>query len=254
MNARIKYTLWILLAFSWAGIHAQMAANTQAYWIHEDVVKPAMVAEYEAVVKELLANMKKHNIQEANFLVTNTDDNRYMYIGPIENMAQLDKPVFNTLSEKMGGDAMSALFNRMDKCYDIEHNYVLHLDKDLSYMPEGITQTPEGRDYRHYHYLHIAPGNRSVVKAKMKAVKDLFSSKGSPMYYRVYKSGFGTRGEFYMVAVAAKDAVDHAQMSKANEELLGEDGHKTFTELFANLLKYEALSGHMRPDMYYMPK
>lgn len=253
MNRHKPYTLLLLLVMSWVGIHGQMSSNTQAYWIHEDVVKPSMVGEYETVVKELVANMKKHSITEANFLVTNTDDNRYLYVGPIENMAQLDKPVFNTLADKMGGDAMTALFNRMDKCYDIEHNYIIHLDKDLSYMPAGITQTPEGRDYRKFHYLHITPANRSTVKAKMQAVKELFTAKDSPMHYRVYKSGFGTRGEFYMVAVAAKDAIDLAQMAKANEELLGEEGHAVFSELFANLLKYEGYEGRMRPDLYYRP-
>ncbi len=233
------------------GAYAQDMTNNQSFWIHEDVVKPGMTAEYEAVCKELLGHLKTHNIQEANFIVTNTADNRYLYVGPINNMSDLDNPVFASLGEKMGAENMNALFKRMDKCYDVEHDYVITLDNDLSYQPSGIDQTPEGEDYRKFHYLYITPANRALVKEKMKAVKDMFTSKGSKVYYRVYRSGFGTRGEFYMVAVAAKDEVDYAQKAIANEALMGEDGRNTMQELFSNLLSYEEFVGHMRPDMAY---
>lgn len=254
MRTLKRIWLNLLLVVPFLGLQAQMGGSTQQYWVHEDVVKPSMVSEYESVCKELISNLKKYNIQEPNFICTNLDDSRYLYVGPMNKMADLDIPIFATLAEKMGSEAMSALFKRMDKCYDIEHDYVLTLDNDLSYMPEGITQTPQGQDYRKFHYLHVAPGNRAVVKEKVKAIKDLFASKGSKQYYRVYRSGFGTRGEFYMVAVAAKDPVDLAEMSRANDVLLGADGEKAFTELFSNILQYESFTGRMRPDLYYQPQ
>lgn len=169
-------------------------------------------------------------------------------------MAALDKPLFATLAEKMGDDAMTDLFNRMDKCYDVEQDYVITLDNELSYQPGGINQTPEGEDYRKFHYLHVAPGDRAMIREKMKAVKDLFAAKGSKMYYRVYSSGFGTRGDFYMVAIAAKDAVDYAQKGAENDVLIGEEGDKVMGDLFGHLLKYEEYIGRMRPDMAYAPQ
>ncbi|MBT8264116.1 MAG: hypothetical protein HKN52_00180 [Eudoraea sp.] len=252
-TTRVTQLLIMLFVISpFMGISQDMS-KSQAFWVHEDVVKPSMVAEYEEVCKDLVGNMKTHNIQETAFIVSSTVDNRYLYISPLNNMADLDKPVFATLAEKMGGDAMSALFARMDKCYDIEHDYVINLEPELSYMPGGITLTPEGQDYRKFHYLHISPGNRAVVKEKMKAVKAMFASKGSKTHYRVYSSGFGTRGEFYLVAVAAKDPVDYAQKGMENNALLGEDGQKTMMDLFSNLLDYEEIAGSMRPDMAYAP-
>lgn len=250
---KFNYLLTLLLFFPLAFAQAQDDSKSQAYWVHEDVVKPSMVMEYESIVKDLVGNMKKHNIQEVQMIVSNLADSRYLYVSPIANMAQLDKPIFATLAEKMGSDAMSALFDKMDKCYDIEQNYIIYLDKELSYQPSGINQTPEGQDYRKFHYLHISPANRAAVKENMKAVKDLFASKGSKVHYRVYKSGFGTRGEFYMVAVAAKDAVDYAQMIKENDALLGEDRVKVMGNLFGSLLKYKEFIGNMRPDMAYSP-
>ncbi len=242
-----------LLFFLPALITAQDEGKPQAFWVHEDVVKPNMVGEYESVCKELLGHMNEHNIQEANFIVANTADSRYLYVSPINNMADLDKSPFATLSEKMGSDKMGELFDRMDKCYDTEQDYVIYLDKDLSYQPGGITQTPEGMNYRKFHYLYFTPAQRGEMKAKMEAVKDMFASKGSKVNYRVYKSGFGTRGEFYMVAVAGKDPVDYAQRGMENQSLIGEDGQKIMQEVFGNLLKYEEFVGQLRPDMAYTP-
>lgn len=227
--------------------------SMKSFWIHEDVVKPSMIEEYETVCKELVSNMKKHNIAEADFIVSALAGSRYLYVGGISNMADLDKKVFSTLAEKMGPDAMSSLFERMDKCYEIEHDYVIHLDPELSYMPSGMTQTPEGKNYRKFHYLYITPENRNIVKEKMTAIKALWTSKKSKVDYRVYKSGFGTKGEFYMVAVAAKDAVDYAVSAKENQALLGEEGQKAMGELYENLLSYDEIVGEMRPDMAYSP-
>lgn len=233
-------------------LNAQME-KPQPYRIHEDVVKPSMVAEYEAIGKELIAKLKEYNIQDIQWITTSLSDNRYLYVSKIENMASLDKSGFEALAEKMGADKLYALFDKMDKCYDVEHDYIIYLDQELSYMPEGITQTPEGMDYRKFYYLFITPSNRATVKAKMKAVKDLFVSKGSKEYFRIYHSGFGTRGEFYMAAVAAKDAEDYAKQSKVNDLLLGDEGRKVFGELFSSTLKNEEYSGNMRPDLFYMP-
>ncbi|TFG73121.1 MAG: hypothetical protein E4H26_10205, partial [Flavobacteriales bacterium] len=119
--------LLVLLLLIVPGSLLQGQGN-QAYWVHEDVVKPTMVGEYEGVVKELRDNMIKYNVPEAKFIVTNLADSRYLYVSPLANMAALDKPLFSTLAEKMGRDAMSALFNRMDKCYDVEQDYVITLD------------------------------------------------------------------------------------------------------------------------------
>lgn len=227
--------------------------STQAFWVHEDVVKPAMVNDYEAICKELTANMRKHNIQEVNVIVSNTVDNRYMWVSPINSMADIEKPIFATLSEKMGGTAMADLFNRMDKCYDIEHNFIILLDKELSYMPEGITQTPEGEPYRKFHYFHHTPTNAALVKEKVKAIKDLFERKKSKVHYRVYKSGFGNRGEYYLVAIAAKDAADYANKISENNAMLGEEWQKLYNEFRSTLSSYEQFEGQMRMDMAYSP-
>ncbi len=243
--------LLVLTAVMISGTFYGQGEKTQAYWVHEDVVKPSMTAEYETICKDLTSNMKKHNIQDFNVIVSNTVDNRYLWVSPISSMADIDRPIFKTLAERMGAEALGALFDKMDKCYDTEHNYVIQLDKELSYMPDGITQTPEGQDYRKFHYFHYTPSNEDSVREGAAAIKKLFESKGSKVHYRTYKSGFGARGAFYLVAIAAQDAADYATKIAANNQMLGEEWQKIYSDFQASLIKYEAFEGQMRPDMAY---
>lgn len=222
----------------------------QMFHVHEDVVKPSMTMEYEAVLKEVGELIKENPLEEVTMLVLQGYNNHYYYIRPIGLMADLDKqsPV-GQLAEKAGREKVGKLFNRMDKCYDVEKDYIIILDNDLSYMPNGMTQTPEGENYREQYKIYMSPENRATVRDKMKAIKALYEQKGSKTHYRVYRSGFGTDAEFLLVSISAKDEMHMAERSKANEELIGEDGKKAMQELFVNVLKIEEIEGEMRPDL-----
>ncbi|NNK73655.1 MAG: hypothetical protein HKO94_10730, partial [Flavobacteriaceae bacterium] len=83
-------TLFIALFFVTITGMAQ-DKTSQSYWIHEDHVKPSMLAEYEAVTKELVAACKKHGVDETSWLTLATNDFTYAYVGPIDKMADLDE-------------------------------------------------------------------------------------------------------------------------------------------------------------------
>jgi hypothetical protein len=230
----------------------QIAVAQQMFHIHEDVVKPGMTAEYEAVLGEVTTLLKDNPIDDTNMMVFQSSSNHYFWISPITSMADLDKPSpVVKLAKKAGEDKVWPLFDRMDKCYDVERDYILTLDEKLSYMPDGMTLTPEGEDFREQYKLYLTPSNRKTVKEKMQNIKDLFTKNNSKTHYRVYKSGFGAESEFYLVSVAAKDEMHMAEKSKANEELMGDDGKNTMFDMFQNILKIEEMEGYMRPDLAY---
>ena len=227
----------------------------QKFRVHEDIVKPSHVMEYEGILAEMMDMVNKHKITAASWITLTSINSHYMYISPIANYADLDKPSFIAqLVEKEGAEKISNLFDRMDKCYDTELDYIITLNAELSYMPNGITQTPEGENYRQNHVLYITPSNRAIVKEKLQALKTLYSSKASKLYYRVYKSGFGTDGEYYMVAIAAKDAADYAKKSNENKALIGEELQSAINDMYFNSLRYEKIEGNIRPDLAYSSK
>ena len=233
-------------------IHAQQSKN-QAFYIHEDQVKPSMIQEYEAVSKDFMEACKTHNLQDVNWNIASTTTNKYLTISPIENMAALDNNVFAPLREKMGDEAFGDIFKRFNKCYDVHRDYIVYLNKELTYMPEGIDINTEGKNYRKWHRLYVAPENIQQLKGKLKELKALFEKKGSKEYYRIYHNGFGAEGDYYVAVVSAKDAEDYARQSKENEALLGEEGKKLFGEMFKYVLRYETDEGQMRPDLAYAP-
>ncbi len=251
-QAKISIVLILLMVAPFLGL-AQEEKSYQAFWVHEDRVKPGMRGTYEEITKDLVAACKEHNIQETQWITLRMNDNTYLYVTPINSMADLDKNGFATLSEKMGADNMNALFARYNETYNKHGDYVIYLNKDLSYMPGGISQTIEGEDYRIMYYNYVTPENDKAFADTMKKIKASFEKHNSKMNYRVYKSGFGTMGTFYMVAVASEGEAQGAQLGDENWELMKDDFGPLLTELNKHTSKMEERRGWMRPDLAYSP-
>ncbi|MFD1614783.1 hypothetical protein [Gelatiniphilus marinus] len=229
-------------------------AQNQSFWVHEDQVKPSKQAEYEKVTKDFVEACKKHELKDANWAAARVDNGTYISIVPIENMADFDKNPLAPLMEKMGEENFRAIFKRFDACYDKHGDYMVHLIEDLSYMPNGLMSNTPGKDYRKWHYLYVTPSNAQALHTKIKEIKALYEKKGSKEYFRMYRSGFGTMGDYYLASVSAKDEQSYAKTSDENDTLLGAEGKKLFSEMFILLDKYEVKTGRMRPDLAYTAK
>lgn len=237
----------LLLCFTFNASFSQ-----KMYQVHVDYVKPSKLAEYNKTAKEFVDACKKYNPQ-APWITATTSDNKFLYVSSLKNFAELDKNPFSEMAQKMGDD-WENLFKNFNTCYDKHGDYILVLDEGLTYMPEGISQTQEGQNYRKYFFLYYTPQNQSALRTAMKGIKDLFVSKGSKEYYRVYHSGFGVVENYYLVAVSAKDEIDQATKNKANNELLGDAAKEVFEKMMNATSRFEEISGWMRPDLSYSPK
>jgi hypothetical protein len=227
----------------------------QMYEVHEDQVKPSMVAQYEKTAKLFADKMREHNIADGYNLATNTDNFRYLYVSPIENLQGVGQNSgMSELFEKMGADSFGEMMDGFNACYDRHGSYVILLDKKLSYMPGGITQTPEGENYRKFFYIYYSPQNGAAMRDAMSDVKAMFESKKSTSDYRVYRSGFGNMDSYYMVAVAAKDPIEMEQNGAANDKLLGADAQVVFGKVLSLALSMEEYTGYIRPELGYTPK
>lgn len=231
-----------------------MNAQNQRFSIHADFVKPSMESEYVEITKAFVAECKKHNLQNSDWTQLRMDNGTYISFEAIPNMAALDVDTFAPLVEKMGKDKFNALFDRYAKCYDRHGSYIITRIENLTYMPEGAMAAQEGQNYRKYHYLYVTPSTSKMVAEKMKAIKELYAKKGSKEYYRVYHSGFGTMGEYFLVVISAKDEISYAKQSDENEALIGEEGKKLLDDLFKNISRYDPVTGYIRPELSYTAK
>ena len=121
-------------------------------------------------------------------------------------------------------------------------------------MPDGITQTPDGQDYRKFYYVKTTPGMAPKLQEKFQAIKDFYAQKGAKVHYRVYRSGFGTQEDYYLVAIAAKDAVSFETIGDENDAILGDDRHALFQDMMKYVTSIDEVAGMMRPDLAYNPK
>lgn len=249
---QIKLLGTLLMLLCLAITTAQETKNL-AYYVHEDQVKPSMISEYNAISKEFSEACKKHNLQDYSYNVAATNTGKYMSISPIEKFADLDVNVMAPLAEKMGEEAFTDLFNRFNSCYDKHGDYIVFLNNELTYMPEGIDVNTPGEDYRIWHRMNVAPENIQKLKGKLKELKALYTKKGAKEYYRIYHNGFGNMGDYYLAVISAKDAQDLARKTAESDALLGEEGEKLFKEIFKYVSSYTVERGRMLPDLAYTP-
>ncbi len=237
-------TLFLAINYSFA-----QDDDRQMFSVYEYEVKPDMVAQSEKFDKKLIALLDEHNCSGPNWITAQSMDNRFLYIEPISSMADLDKKDFKELADKMGKDALKE-FWKTSYAYEASHkSYVLSLDKSLSYMPEGIDITTPGEDFRRWDYFHLKADKYNEAEELATKIQKLFVEKKSKVAYRFYRSGFGTKGPFFMVASSAKNMADHSQKLMANREVMGPEFLDLYQQLMACCKKVDFVYGQMRPDL-----
>lgn len=251
MSILKKIRLAALLCFFSTLVFSQNE-NQQRYMVHMDPVKPGKVAAYEKTAADLV-KMCKENSYEQGWSTFVTEDNEYMYLSPIKNFAELDENPMATLEEKVGEEKFSKIFQDFNKAYDSHSDFILVLDNELSYMPDGMSITQEGKNYRENTRYYYAPQDYEKALNVAKAFKKLYSDKNSKAHYRIYRSGLGTDGNYFLVASSAKSPLDMEQNRLENQKLMGEDARKLFNDLQGVILKAETVRGYMRPDLSYSP-
>ena len=246
------WLLFALLFISNSGV-AQEKAKNPLFSVHEDAVKPSMVGEYEALAKELRDALEEHDIQDVEYLSAVTDDFRYLYVTPIENMAELDNNYFAVLAEKMGSDKLGELFEKMDKCYEEHGNYILTMDTEMSHMPEGISQTQEGLPHRTFFEYHATPDNIRALSEVGMRIKEFHAAHKSPLHYRVYRKAFGGLGDYFLIAVSSKDASHFESIMNETMALLGEEYGALINEALSLTSRFDTYQGSIRSDLSYFP-
>lgn len=231
------------------GLSAQ-EKKYQKFVIHEDVVMPHKVMDYEKASKKFVESLTQHAGPEAEFMALSTDDMRYIYISPIENMAALDKSPFAKMEEAIGKDGMKEVFSVWDGTYETHKDYILNLSMDLSYNSGEILE--EGIYFRHFDYYYINPDKMSEARDIAKEWKELYASKDVPYGFRVYTGGMGTE-PMLMVVQWAKDAGEYYSREAEVREMLGDDAKELWERTLAITNRIEAVDGWMRPELSFMP-
>ena len=244
----------LILLFCTGFALGQEAAKKQLFVIHEDIVKPSKVAQYEKAAKKLVSKLNEFGISGVNYAAAATNDFHYLYVTPVENMAELDKNTFAELESKVGKEGMKEIWKGFDGCYDVHKNYMITLSHELSYNPENNQMTDEDQPYRRWQYFHIKPEKEEAAMEIAKKWKALYEKKNIQVGYRVYIGGLGAEMPLLGTVQWAKDAADFNAKNAEAIEILGEEGTQLWEKTLAITRKYETKEGKMRYDLAYTPK
>lgn len=96
--------------------------------------------------------------------------------------------------------------------------------------------------------------NTKLWWQKLKTIKELFENKKSKEYYRVFHSGYGVIGEYYVAVLSSKNEQSYAKAADKNDALLGVEWQNALNNLLMVTDKYEPIVGMMRPDLSYAAK
>ncbi|MBR9999872.1 MAG: hypothetical protein KFF73_12925 [Cyclobacteriaceae bacterium] len=252
----MKTTRFILIAsiflFKMGPSYAQQTSGTQLLLIHEDRVMAGKNSEYQKAGEGLAKLLSESNFKDLSFTAFQLDDYTYMYVSPIQNMAQLDVSPWEKLSQQSGEDKVESAMAAFDGTYDTHRDFIAVFHPDLSYKTEKMQE--EGNNYRRWMYFYYNQINQENVMNMVKEWKKLYEENDIPQGYAVYTNGFGHEGPVLVIHSWAKSAADHAQWIEKRNEMLGDKARELWGRTESLAYRIENKTGWLIPNLSYMPQ
>ncbi len=223
--------------------------NDPIYAVYTYEIMPEKVKAEEAFVKEMMSTLKNNGVKGPVWSTAVTNTNKFMYIMPLKNMAQLDENPWKDIMEKMGEKNWKILIDKAKGHESSFSSSVLELDSDLSYMPDGLSVQTPGKDFRAWNIFHIKPGKYDEAKAMAKKIKAVYANKNAAFHYRVYHNKFGGDGNTLVVVSSHKNMGDYYQTAETARTLVQKDVEALYDEFLTYVAKQERQYGSMRPDL-----
>jgi len=250
-TTRISLFVFILI-FTVRWTIAQENLATQLLLIHEDNVIVGKASQYAKASTDLVKLLTESNFQDMTYSAFWVEDYTYMYVSPIENMAQLDDIPWAKLSQQVGKDKTEAVFAEFNGTYNTHRDFIAIFHPDLSYKSEQLQE--EGYNYREWNYMYYNEIHQDQMMNLAKEWKKLYEDKNVSNGYTIYTNGFGHEGPVLVIHTWATNPVDHAQKNQKRQELLGEEAQKLWERTAALTYRIETKTGWLMSDMSYMPQ
>ncbi len=246
--------VFTFLLFSALTIAQDEAPKDQLYLLHQDVIKVDMVDQYEATVAKEVELWKKHKLDLEIRWASQTDDNEYYYVTPIDNMGDIDKmdAVWAKFTEA-AGDAYAKVNEGYEGTYVYHRNMVWRWSAELSYIPENRRVAPKDITFIHWDNYFIKEGKFDEAKEVMLKYKDLIASNNVADPYGVWICELGGDIGWIVVTRNAESSVGFYTQATQRREEMGEEFNKLWAEFSPLLKKFEHRNGMPRPEFTYRP-
>jgi hypothetical protein len=217
-------------------------------------VKPSMVAEYEAHIKEVLELVKKHDFPFPYYIFI-TDDFTVYWVFPLKSFADVDLwyKAVGEWTEKMGSAFYADMVKRTVRTYTKERFFTFRLAPELSYVPKDAPLEPGDTMFFYQGICSLIPGKEEAVGQYFKKFVEMYKSHDSPLGWSTYIGDVGMDVPVYFYVEYAKSAADfYTQMEKEEKEF-GKESMELWMKAMKCFRKYEYKLGTLRLDLSNPP-
>jgi len=236
---------------------AQTAAppKPEFYWIHEEIAKPGMIAQYEGSTRDVLAALTSQKADPKAFgmQVYMTPDAHYFYVMPIPGYSAVESffPTLNSIGEAAGKAKWSDVMARANGSMLSMNDSLAIRRRDLEYAPATPRVKPDEVRFVHLLYFYPDAAHTDELEQVGRDYAAFFKSKNVSDPFRVYQVVTGNDLPLYIVAVPAKSAADFYSEDERTNAMLGTDVRPLQARSMANLRKFETKDVIFRPDLSY---
>jgi hypothetical protein len=202
---------------------AQEEDGPQMFFVHQEVVKPSMVAEYEAAADDWVEMMRGSEAANGKiaYYAYSGPQIGYVYVLPIDDFADFAEigEAFDAVAEEIGEPWKEA--------------------------------GERSNTAAHWDFWYALPDKTEDLEAVAKEFVELYVSKGLDTGWNVYQAITGGDLPLYVVSVLAKDEADfHANEARLNE-IVGAEAEKLGMKALKAARRVEPFIGWFRPDLSY---
>jgi hypothetical protein len=238
-------------------IPALATAQPQLYGLHREVVKPGMVAAYEATSKEFQSYFRQHphTLSKLGYTAFMSDDFTYYLVTPLASYNDIPAIYegFDETAKEIGAAKWDDLNRRSGATMESMGDSVLMEDPSLSYAPAKPRLKREQVGFVHFDIYYVQPGKEPDADQVCRDFRALFEKKQIADGYRIFKVLTGADMPALVVSTDAKDQADYAASDAAARQTLGAEGAALFARAFAITRRVEHVNTVVRPDLSLPP-
>jgi hypothetical protein len=255
MKTKIFVVLLVLLlgAFCFLPPLAQaQGQKAQLYYVYDFVVKPGMVAKFDAGVKREIELGSP-----TAWSAFSTDDFHYYFLTPIQNYAGIDsiEEADNEWSAKIGKEKLDALMKSYEGTFEYYKAGVIRFLPELSYAPKVPSPKPEEGNFMYWGFANVELGKGKEFRDILKQWVALYDSNKVPMGWNTFVGVVGVEVPLYILANRGKSPAQFwAEDEKATKTIGEAKVMELYNKTMAACRKFESKGGWARPDLSNKPK
>jgi hypothetical protein len=231
-------------------------AQPRMWWVHEERVKPGMLAQYETASLDFVKMVAENRAAMPTFGFTGFAgaDFTYTYLVPIDGLAgaAVVRAEFGALGAAAGA-RMADVMGRSGAATESMADWIVEEHPELSYRPASPRLEPGTARYSSVAFYYLQPGREMEARALAGEFVALWKAKGLRNGWRYYEAVTGGEMPLVLIQSEAKDAADWAAADAADNAAVGAEGQALFQKALSITRRFEVRSGIRRPDLSLAP-